>query len=166
MPLYRRTDNADSIYRDLTQTAIIRQLLSSNLQPLTALSAGWEEDDKYLGMSGWFWRSVSSHINWAYEILGLEKSASQQKRLLLAMKYNFGSLIVKWFQMISSDYFCMYVCMYVISNTEKTIHCSPLTWQVPWLTTAACQCNSFLTANKTWGAKIWGEVIFLANIWL
>lgn len=29
------------------------------------------------------------------------------------MKYNFGSLIVKWFQMISSDYFCMYVCMYV-----------------------------------------------------
>lgn len=31
------------------------------------------------------------------------------------MKYNFGSLwihslIVKWFQMISSDYFCMYVC--------------------------------------------------------
>lgn len=32
--LYRRTDNADSIYRDLTQTAIIRQLLSSNLQEL------------------------------------------------------------------------------------------------------------------------------------
>lgn len=30
--LYRREDNTDSIYRDLTQTAIIRQLLSSNLQ--------------------------------------------------------------------------------------------------------------------------------------